>query len=299
MDFRKLRYALAVAKDRSFTRAAERIHISQSAISEQVRLLEDEIGFSIFNRTSRGIQLTDRGRSFLHEAERVYNELLGLSDTARTLHGSGESFVLGIGSGLAHLIVPQALAGFSEKFPRVRLEVKISPTRRVYDQLHDERIDAGIAVESEPEKLPAGIVQQRVFESEMVLLLPAGHEFAKDKEPIELEKLTNTPLIMNELSVGYGLIVQSMFDVIGARPNIVGIADNIDTMRVMVENGLGMAILPEACVEPQQKNSQIMVRRLSSTKKIAFCLLRRQRVMPKNRELHYAFFANALEIEDK
>ena len=262
-------------------------------------MLEDEIGFSIFNRTSRGIQLTDRGRSFLHEAERVYNELLGLSDTARTLHGSGESFVLGIGSGLAHLIVPQALAGFSEKFPRVRLEVKISPTRRVYDQLHDERIDAGIAVESEPEKLPAGIVQQRVFESEMVLLLPAGHEFAKDKEPIELEKLTNTPLIMNELSVGYGLIVQSMFDVIGARPNIVGIADNIDTMRVMVENGLGMAILPEACVEPQQKNSQIMVRRLSSTKKIAFCLLRRQRVMPKNRELHYAFFANALEIEDK
>ena len=198
MDFRKLRYVLAVVKDPRFTRATERIHISQSAISEQVRLLEDEIGFSIFNRTSRGIHLTDRGRSFLHEAERVYNELLGLSDTARSLHGIGESFVLGIGSGLAHLVVPKALVGFSQQFPRVRLEVKISPTRRVYDQLHDERIDVGIAVESEPEKLPAGIIQERIFESEMALLLPSDYDIANEKGPIDLESLVNTPLIMNE-----------------------------------------------------------------------------------------------------
>ena len=63
MDFRQLRYALSVYKERSFTGAAKRLNISQSAVSEQVKLLEEEIGFELFHRTSRGIEATDRGRT--------------------------------------------------------------------------------------------------------------------------------------------------------------------------------------------------------------------------------------------
>ena len=83
MDFRQIRYALSVAKERSFTGAAKRLNISQSAVSEQVHLLEQEIGFSLFRRTPRGIELTERGRTFLYEAERVVGDVLSLSDTAR------------------------------------------------------------------------------------------------------------------------------------------------------------------------------------------------------------------------
>ena len=75
MEFREIRYALAVAKERSFTKAAARLNVSQSAVSEQVKLLEDEIGFPLFRRTSRGIELTERGRTFLYEAERVASEV--------------------------------------------------------------------------------------------------------------------------------------------------------------------------------------------------------------------------------
>lgn len=298
MDFRKLRYVLAVAKERSFTRAAGKVHISQSAISEQVRLLEEEIGFAIFSRTSRGIQITDRGRSFLHEAERVYNELMGLSDTARLLHGGGMSFVIGIGSGVAQFIIPQALVSFSEHFPNVRLEVKISPTRRVYDQLLDERIDFGIAVESDPEKLPSGILQKRISETEMVLILPTTHELTNTSQPVDLEDVANSPLIMNELSVGYGQIVQSMFDNVGIRPNIVGIADNIETMKIMVESGMGLAILPKVCIEPLPEHSKIQIRDLSTVQKIAFCLVRRQRGMSKTREEHYDYLCKVLNLQD-
>jgi DNA-binding transcriptional LysR family regulator len=63
VDFRQIRYTLSVAKERSFTKAAIRLNISQSAVSEQVKLLEDEIGFPLFRRTSRGIEVTERGRS--------------------------------------------------------------------------------------------------------------------------------------------------------------------------------------------------------------------------------------------
>ena len=76
MDFRQLRYALAVSKERSFTQAAKRLNISQSAVSEQVKLLEEEIGFELFRRTSRGIESTERGRTFLYESERVVTRLL-------------------------------------------------------------------------------------------------------------------------------------------------------------------------------------------------------------------------------
>ena len=294
MDFRKLRYALAVARERSFTRAAEKVHISQSAISEQVRLLEEEIGFSIFNRTGRGIEVSDLGRSFMYEAERVYNELLGLSDIARGLQGGGASFVLGMGSGVSQFAVPRALAKFAVRFPEVRLEIKVAPTRRIYDQLLDERIDAGITVENVPGKLPAGLVQNRISTSEMVLILPADHKLADDSPTIALESLAHAPLIVNELSVGYGPIVQSMFDDVGTRPNIVGVTDNIESMRIMVEVGMGLAILPKACLGPIAAGSRIQMKYLLPTRELAFCLLRRQNAMPKTRETQYSYLGSVL-----
>jgi len=83
VDFRQIRYALSVAKERSFTNAAVRLNISQSAVSEQVKLLEDEIGFPLFRRTPRGIEVTERGRTFLYEAERVVNAAASRCRAAR------------------------------------------------------------------------------------------------------------------------------------------------------------------------------------------------------------------------
>ena len=94
MEFRQIRYALAVAKDRSFTKAAERLNISQSAVSEQVKLLEAQIGFELFRRTGRGIESTERGRMFLYEAERVATDLLSLTDIARRLSGVGVEAIM-------------------------------------------------------------------------------------------------------------------------------------------------------------------------------------------------------------
>ena len=80
MEFRQIRYALSVARERSFTGAARRLNISQSAVSEQVNLLEHEIGFQLFRRTPRGIELTEPGRTFLYEAERLVGDLMSLTD---------------------------------------------------------------------------------------------------------------------------------------------------------------------------------------------------------------------------
>lgn len=291
VEFRQIRYAVAVAKERSFTKAAQRLNISQSAVSEQVRMLEDRLGFTLFHRTGRGIELTDRGRSFLYEAERVVGEMLNLSDTAARIRGTAvDQFVVGMGSGMSDMIVPGGLSGFAEIFPGVRLEIHTAPTRQIYDLLHQERLDVGIAIEVEPDRLPAGLQWERLAEVEMVLIVPPQHQLANGAGPVDLALLLSEPIIMNELTVGYGDLVQSMFSALGIRPNIRAISDNVETMRTMVAANMGVAIIPRIAAG----GGDVAVRTILPQRTVAMSIVRRRQAMPRNREAYYAYLRDAL-----
>lgn len=295
MDIRQIRYALAVSRERSFTGAAQRLHISQSSVSEQVAVLEDEIGFRLFRRTGRGVETTEQGRSFLAEADRVALEFYGLSDTARRLNSASfETFTLGMGSGMAGLVVPRGLSHFAEIFPNVQLRIATAPTRRIYDQLHTERLDAGIAIELPPDELPSGLLATRISTSEMVLIGHPHHPLLQSQDPIDLALLIEEPLITNELTIGYGQIVTTMFSDIGAYPNIRAVADNIDTLREMVATGLGVAIIPESALIVAGAPATVSMRRIKPHRRIGFCIVRRRQAMSRNRETYFAFLSDAL-----
>jgi DNA-binding transcriptional LysR family regulator len=203
VEFRQIRYALSVAKERSFTKAAARLNISQSAVSEQVKLLEDEIGFPLFRRTGRGIELTERGRTFLYEAERVVGDVLSLSDTARRLRGvPADTLTLGMGSGMAPIFMPRLFRD-DDTLHGLRLEIVTAPTKSIFNDLHEERIDIGIAIESDPDRVPAGLVFERLAEAEMTLIVPPRHRLAGTKRAVDLGQLGAEPIIMSELTVGH------------------------------------------------------------------------------------------------
>ena len=205
MDFRQLRYALSVYRERSFTKAAKRLNISQSAVSEQVKLLEGEIGFELFTRTSHGIESTDLGRTFLYESERVMGDLLSLSDTARRLRGLlQDTLTIAMGSGMAQIFIPRMFTDLKNNLPGVRLEILTAPTKNIFSELREERIDVGIAIESDPERLPAGLVFDRLIGVEMALITHPKHALARSKLPIDIGRLLAKPFIMSELTVGYG-----------------------------------------------------------------------------------------------
>lgn len=291
VEFRQIRYAVAVARERSFTKAAQRLNISQSAVSEQVRLLEERLDFALFHRTGRGIELTDRGRSFLYEAERVVGEMLNLSDTAARIRGTAvDQLVVGMGSGMSDMIVPGGLSGFAKIFPGVRLEIHTAPTRRIYDLLHQERLDVGIAIEVEPDRLPAGLQWERLAEVEMVLIVPLHHHLAGGSGPVDLVELVSEPIIMNELTVGYGELVQSMFTALGIRPNIRAVSDNVETMRTMVAANMGLAIVPRIAAA----GGKVAVRTILPQRTVAMSIVRRRQAMSRNREAYYAYFRDAL-----
>ncbi len=295
MDIRQIRYALAVARERSFTGAAQRLHISQSSVSEQVALLEDEVGFKLFHRTGRGVETTERGRSFLAEADRVAQDFYGLSDTARRLTGASfETFTLGMGSGMAGLVVPRGLSHFADIFPNVQLRIVTAPTRRIYDQLHTERLDAGIAIELPPDELPSGLLSTPIASVDMVLIGHPDHDLFSDDAPIDLARLISEPLIVNELTIGYGHIVTTMFSDIGAHPNIRAVADNVDTLREMVAAGLGVGIIPRSALLLSGAAAALRVREISPARQIGFCIVRRRQAMSRNRETYFSFLADAL-----
>jgi DNA-binding transcriptional LysR family regulator len=285
LDFRQLRYALAVAKERSFTKAARRLNISQSAVSEQVKLLEEEIGFPLFRRTSGGIELTDRGRTFLYESERVMGDLLSLSDTARRLRGAlTDTLVIGTGSGMAQIFMPRLFADLNKQLPGVRLEIKTAPTRNIFNELHEERIDAGIAIESDPDRLPAGLVFDRLIDAEMALITHPKHPLARAKPPVDIGRLLAEPFIMSELTIGYGQVVASLFTDLGIKPNILAVVDNIETIKIIVQAGGGIAIVPRACAENEVTLGVLKALSIAPARNVAFSLFRRREPLSRRKE---------------
>ena len=285
MDFRQLRYALSVSKERSFTGAAKRLNISQSAVSEQVRLLEEEIGFELFRRTSRGIESTDRGRTFLYESERVMGDLLSLTDTARRLRGAlSDTLMIGMGSGMAQIFIPRMFADLERDLPGVRLEIMTAPTKNIFNELHEERIDAGIAIESNPDRLPAGLIFDRLVDAEMALITHPKHALARSKQPIDIGRLVAEPFIMSELTVGYGQVVFSLFTDLGIRPNILAVVDNIETMKMIVQAEGGIAIVPRACAENEVALGLLKALAIAPARNVSLSLFRRHEPLSRRKE---------------
>ena len=285
MDFRQLRYALSVSKERSFTQAAKRLNISQSAVSEQVKLLEEEIGFELFRRTSRGIEATERGRTFLYESERVVGDLLTLSDTARRLKGTlSDTITIGMGSGMAQIFIPRMFGNLKNDLPGVRLEILTAPTKSIFNELHEERIDAGIAIESDPDRLPAGLVFDRLIDAEMALIVPPKHPLGRAKQPVDIARLLAEPFVMSELSVGYGQVVMSLFTDLGIRPNVLAVVDNIETIKIIVQSGGGIAIVPRACAENEMALGLLKALSIAPARNVAFSLFRRRQPMSRRKE---------------
>ena len=285
MDFRQLRYALSVSKERSFTQAAKRLNISQSAVSEQVKLLEEEIGFELFRRTSRGIEATERGRTFLYESERVVGDLLTLSDTARRLRGAlSDTITIGMGSGMAQIFIPRMFADLKIDLPGVRLEIMTAPTKNIFNELHEERIDAGIAIESNPDRLPAGLIFDRLIDAEMALITHPKHAVARSKQPVDIGRLLAEPFIMSELTVGYGQVVLSLFTDLGIRPNILAVVDNIETMKMIVQSGGGIAIVPRACAENEVALGLLKALPIAPARNVSFSLFRRHEPLSRRKE---------------
>lgn len=258
MNDRQLRYALSVWRERSFSKAAGKLSVSQPSVSDQIADLEAEIGFKLFRRTGRGVEVTHKGQTFLHRADQVVSGLLDLSDAARQLRGGPPvSFAIGFSSSVVPFMVPRAMAALAPVLTRVRIETITAPTRRVLRFVSEERLDAGIAMECDPKDMPSNVIAESLGSLEVALAVGPNHALAGTNRPVDVGDLVDEPFILHEPDIGFGARIRALLSDRGLRPNVRAVVDDAQTLRLMVHDGVGVTLLPRACLDSDLKAGRL------------------------------------------
>src|SRR5918997_851557 len=244
MELRRLHYFVVVAEELSFNRAAQRLHISQPPLSNQIKRLEEELGVLLFKRSSRGVRLTDAGELLLEEARRIF---IQLEQTARMFErvGSGKTGRLSLGfvPSATNEILPAVLYDFQRGFPDVELFLHEMMPDQVVRRLHGRQIDVGFFY------LPFGdsaLAFRSVSREQLIVALSETHPSANEPE-IDLRTLEREPFILPmryEMPGLYGQVTEVCRQA-GFTPRAV--QKDVWLMQTivgLVAGGIGVALVP-------------------------------------------------------
>ena len=248
MDLRSLNYFSVVAEELNFTRAAQRLSMSQPPLSNQIRHLEEELGTPLFIRGGRSLQLTEAGKllyrraaQLLDLAERTQEEVSSLA------MGLSGTICLGSVAGLAPFLAAQWLAGFREEYPLVRFEIVNGSSDDIIDQILRGYIELGIIAAPYDSEHLEGIP---VGDEPWCAILSERHPLAAEPDaPLPLKALAGQPLIVPHRRSRIDEI-RSWFRLAGAEPTIVGEHSNFVDVLAMAHANLGISIFPQTTPEP-------------------------------------------------
>ncbi|WP_338770959.1 LysR family transcriptional regulator [Massilia sp. METH4] len=249
IDLKQLKYFLAVAEEKSFSRAAERLHISQPPLSQQIMKLEAELGVKLFARTTRSFELTVAGRALMNEAADLLARMRMTIDTVRQIdRGEVGRLRVGIVGSAMWGPIPSLLEEFQSKYPRVTWTIhELGPTVQ-YEALRAKQIDVGFWREP---KLDEGdlrndnLRQELCFREDVCVAVNEHHPLAK-KDAIELTDIASEPILTLALdkSAFPRYLLQCCVDA-GFQPMIFQEANEPQTLLAMVGAGLGVTLMPE------------------------------------------------------
>jgi len=244
IELRHLRYFIAVAEELHFGRAALRLNISQPPLSQQIQILEHEIGARLFARTNRSVQLTAAGQQFLQDARLVLQQVDQAADKAARLHRGDEGEIrIGFTSSAPFItVVSDALFTFRQRFPAVHIQMQEINTRQQLAPLGDGRLDLGVMRNT---LLPETLDHQLLLREPMYALVHRAHRLA-GRPQIALSDLAQEPFVFFDPQVGtalYGEIL-GLLGRYNIQPNIAQEVGEAMTIIGLVSTGLGVSILP-------------------------------------------------------
>lgn len=259
MELHQLRYFLAVARTRNFSRAAEQCRVAQPSLSQAIMKLEGELEERLFERTKREVSLTSAGELFRQHAERVLDEVEQARDKMREVRGLLRGrVVLGALPTIAPYFLPTRLRAFAAKFPGIEVVVHEDTTEQLARALLAKEIDVGLL------SLPverAGLVAEEFFDEDLLVALPAGHALAK-KRALTLDDLEHEAFIL--MKEGHCLAGQALqfCRLNGFAPRVSFRSAQIETVMAFVAAGWGVSIVP-AMAERRMAAEGVKYRRLA------------------------------------
>ncbi len=280
MELRQLVYAEAVARHRHFTRAADELHVAQSALSHQIRRLEAELGTELFHRSSRSVSVTEAGEAVAARARNVLAELDGVRQEVDELRGLVRGRVA-VGATLpaGEVDVPELLAGFSEAHPGIEVDLYEGTAGDMRSHLEEGRVDAAFSLLANGP--PPGTEVLRLSEEEIVAAFPVGQ--APDRARISAPELAGRPLVTPRSGSAIKQAVDSFFERSGRQLRISLESGDPFLLRCLVSTGFVAAVLPASLT--RREGPPIEVRPLRPAVKLPATLLwpRRRRQSPAAR----------------
>lgn len=243
MLLRHIRYFLAVAEQRSFTRAAASLHVSQPALSQQIRQLEERLGAELFDRGGRAVRLTDAGETYADYARRA---LLDLDAGARALHDvrdlSRGSLRLGFTPPLASYLCGPLVEAFHRRHPRIVLSVREMPQERIEALLADDALDVGIGFDESPAE---DIETQALLTETLALVVGREHPHAR-RRSIGLQALNRESLVLLSAEFATREQIDRYCRQHGVQPHVAIEANSVGAVIEIVRRSRLASLLPAA-----------------------------------------------------
>ncbi|MBC7502657.1 MAG: LysR family transcriptional regulator [Herminiimonas sp.] len=243
MDLRHLKYFIAVAEELHFTKAAERLHISQPPLSRQIRELEEELGVTLLNRTRRHIELSDAGKVFLTKAR----EVLLMADSAiieaqRAQRGEVGKLAVGFFEQIAYTLLPPILRAFQERYPKVDVQLRWFPVIEQVDAL--QRGDIDIAFVRPVVDLDK-VFTRAILSEPFMAVMPATHRLAQHAA-IAMTDCREERIInyTRRLAPDYHDAIAGLCIGAGFAPDVAIEVGQVYTALGLVSAGVGMAFVP-------------------------------------------------------
>jgi LysR family hydrogen peroxide-inducible transcriptional activator len=271
MELHQLRYFCAVADTASFSRAAEKCHVSQPSLSQQIQKLESELGGRLFDRLGRSVRLTDLGEAFLPRARSVLHELSSAKDElTERLQSEAGPVVIGAIPTIAPYWLASRLATFSRKFPKVHLTIAEEITPVLLERLRAGSVDLAVLA------LPIRgheFDSYPLFTERLFAALPKTHKLAR-RPALQLADLRRDPFLFLRDGHCFRETAVAACDRARLRPNVVFESGHLSSLLAMVGAGMGVSLVPEMAVDKSRPCRFVRIADPQAERTIAAVVLR-------------------------
>lgn len=263
----QLRILKAVGTEKSFTKAAEVLYLSQPYISKQIKNLEQNLDIILLNRTSNKLSLTQNGQIFLQYADRI---LALCEESCRALidlkNGDRGNLTVGASQTIGTYLMPQVLAMFGQNYPQVKLNVQVNSTRLISKQIVNRQIDLAIVGGEVPENLKKNLNIDFFIEDQLNLIVSRSHPFA-NRKAIKKEDLYNLKFItLNSNSTIHQFVdkILKQNNIETKQLKIIMQLNSIEAIKTAVSLGLGVAFVSASAIEKEIKLQTIDILRIEN-----------------------------------
>ncbi len=260
LEVRHLSLVSEIASTGSVTRAAERLHLTQSALSHQLRDIESRLGIQLFLRLGKRMVLTPPGERVLGAARRVLDEIGRTEDDLRLMSQHGKGVLrLCTQCNTGYHWLPPLLQSFHRKYPGVDVQIMVNATERPLEALLEGQIDLAIVTSEVEDKRVSTLA---LFEDELVAVVPPSHPFAK-RAFIEADDFADEHLIVYKAERADSFIFSRVLGPAGIEPARVSQVPLTEAILELVKAGLGVSVMARWAIEPALKTGAVRALRIT------------------------------------